>query len=590
MLIHRSPVHLLGSIWRHRVELFWPIWIGTTVVSSILVAKVLPSAQGPVDNRTPLREASTRRSFVVPLLVLLLFLGGYILLTLVGDDFTYYDDSLFTLGTLEGHNIAPFIWPDQGRFFPLAFQEYNVLRLITHTAAGYHILRVLQILGLSGIILWLCRNKSWMVRTGITVLVFLTPSILICYSGLIYVESNLVFVIACLALCIQSYERSGSRSWAVAATICAQLALYYKEISFLFLLGLGISRIASRAWASSVEPIGLRRRLSEQLKVPETRLDICMMLLVIPFLGYYLISMYPRFSIQYALNERQPFFHLLLNYGSIDVLAWILVAFVVGRVVLIARREVTPLPLWDGLAAGAVSFMFGYLDLRMQSAYYLVVVDFIAVLYLGLLAAERWKTNAKARFAILALLAVVVTQDIALSAFRVYEMKNVIRAKADLGEAIRSRYLGEIHSRSVHLFFPFANARHIMEFGAYLTYLGVPVEQGDESGSSLPSVMLFGRNIKGNGPCVYGRPLECRAANDPGPGDLIVVLPDDLSQPDQLNRYEQKNVLSLFSYQPSPSVPKWLRPCENLLRVVSPEFSQHGLPSFFLHAFVAVKT
>jgi hypothetical protein len=59
---------------------------------------------------------------VAAMALLAVFLGAYVTMTLVWEDFAYYDNSIFTLGTLKGRNYPTPIWQGQGRFFPLGHQ------------------------------------------------------------------------------------------------------------------------------------------------------------------------------------------------------------------------------------------------------------------------------------------------------------------------------------------------------------------------------------------------------------------------------------------------------------------------------------
>jgi hypothetical protein len=78
--------------------------------------------------------------------LLALFLASYIALILAWEDFAYHDNELFTLGTLQGHNIPLPIWPTQGRFFPFGLQEFNLIRHFTSSITGYHVFRIIEFL------------------------------------------------------------------------------------------------------------------------------------------------------------------------------------------------------------------------------------------------------------------------------------------------------------------------------------------------------------------------------------------------------------------------------------------------------------
>jgi hypothetical protein len=135
------------------------------------------------------------------------------------------------------------------------------------------------------------------------------------------------------------------------------------------------------------------------------------------------------------------------------------------------------------------------------------------------------------------------------------------------------------------IFFPFASPFHILEFASYLNYLGVPVEQVQAGSTEIGNVEMVGPQIKKDGPCGY-RTFVCHPGSSPDPGDLVVLLPDDLTPADESNSYRQERNGSLFSYTPRPSIPGWLQPYVNHLHVISPIFAHVQLPYSWLDASV----
>jgi hypothetical protein len=358
--------------------------------------------------------------------------------------------------------------------------------------------------------------------------------------------------------------------------------LYYKETAFLLLLGFAVGRLLSRCWKGNHAGWEFKR-----LRDPESRLDICLGLLVVPFLLFYLAAMFPNFSTHYANEFRLPLAEVLASYLKIDLLIWVFVAFALARIFLILRRKVAPLPFWDGLVLAGLGCFAGYVALRMQSAYYLAPVDLIAVLYLGRLAILSMENmGVGTRLCALALLSLVLLQDLSLSAFRMYEAKNVIHSKAELGRVIDARYASSPQNVK-RLFFPFASPYYMLEFASYLNYLGVPVEKSPVDSTATGTVMMVGKAIQKDGPCGY-RTFLCHPGSRPNPGDLVVVLPDDFTATDELNSYRQEGTEPLFSYRPRPPIPPWLQPYVNRLHVVSPIFAHDQLPDFWLNASVTI--
>jgi hypothetical protein len=171
VLLHALKAALL--VWRRRVELFWPIWITITIVSAICVALVVENAASPAaqdaHKKSPIFGARTQssnwRSLLTALASVALSLVGYIALMLAWEDFAYYDSSYLTFYPLRGIDYNPPIWTNQGRFFPLGHQEFNLVRHFTGTLIGYHALPIFQLVILSCILLTVGRagfqKEAW---------------------------------------------------------------------------------------------------------------------------------------------------------------------------------------------------------------------------------------------------------------------------------------------------------------------------------------------------------------------------------------------------------------------------------------------
>jgi hypothetical protein len=576
-------LHTLHALWRNRIALFVPFWLSITLVASVLTLALVARRKRAAGGFRQPSDPGTLGLEIPAITILGLFLAGYIALSLVWEDFAYYDDSLFTLGTLSGQNIPPFIWPDLGRFFPLCDQEYNLLRHVTSSIVGYHSLRILELVALSGILLGFLSEVKIKARVALILLILITPGILISFGGLIYPEANLIFFLICLAWSVRQFEKTRSLVWVAASVIAAQFMLYYKETVFLMIVTFAIVRIFLRCSNGANQTWDWSKIWS-----PEGVLDICLAMLSVPFLAYYVAAMYPHYRTGYEDKFRVSFAQLISAYFKIDLLAWAFFAVVLVRLVWILRRKVLPSPLWDGLALGGCAYMLGYVALRLHAAYYFAPADVIAVLCLGRLLFLSWKQlSGGARACIYAVLVLVVLQDLALSAFRVYERKNVIHAKVELAERFKQQYDRDPQSVQ-RLYFPAAIPVHIMEFGAYLNYRGVAVRRVANDSEVTRGVVLVGQSIRKDGACVGGKPLACQRAAEPAPGDLIVQLPDD-SSPDNNPNAPEHGDARLFAYDPTPSIPGWLKPLFGRLHVISPEFSRDTLPATFLQASITAR-
>jgi hypothetical protein len=565
--------------------LFWPVWIPMTVAAAVFVGCAVgwtanPTTQKPSVSFTRTSRKGSRGAFTA-MILLALFLTGYIAMILAWENFSYHDNSIFTLYTLRGHDIGPPIMPWLGRFFPFGFQEFNLIRHFTDTITGYHALRIAQLLIFSCILLILDEELSFWSRAALVIIALTTPSILTSFTWLIYHEANVLLCIVCLALFVKRFEQTQSVGWAVAAAVCAQIMIYYKETASLLLFGFAVSRIVLRCRSSDNGSWDYSR-----LWHKESRLDLCLASLAVLFWLYYLGVMLPHPTMQYAEDVRRPLAELVLSYLKVDLLALLFVIAVLVRTYLIVLRKIAPSLLWDGLGFGGVACFVGYLGLGISAAakHYSAPIDLIGLLYLGRLASlSAAKLHSWHKLVAFALLPAVLGQNVALSALRVFEYKNILHAKGEIAQLIRARY----QTASGHigrLFFPFASPYMIMEFASYLDYQGVPIKGLIDEADKLNGVSVATGTLTQDAPCVTYRKLVCHAAAAPDPGDLVIVLPDDNQSLAAIASYRAQGEL-LFSYE--PSIPQWLYPLIRSIPIVSPGANpKKELPEGWLYASV----
>ena len=184
----------------------------------------------------------------------------------------------------------------------------------------------------------------------------------------------------------------------------------------------------------------------------------------------------------------------------------------------------------------------------------------------------------------MALLGAVLFQEVSLSAFRVFERKNLIHGKAEIARVIKDRYQSRA-GNAQRLFFPFASPYNVMEFASYLSYRGAVVEGVLAESAGLNRVVLVVRAVAKDGPCVEFRSLICRAGSSPDRGDLVIVLPDDDASLAETTPYRSGGEL-LFSYEPRPRIPRWLYAPVGHLYVDASTSPHKKLPDRWLHASV----
>jgi hypothetical protein len=554
----------------HGALLFALLWLTITAVAAICVASSLRPAttlmseratRRPIDIAAEWRQVRTATA-VVMLTVLGVFIALYVATILIWEDFAYYDDSMLTLSTLKGHNFTPAIWPESGRFFPLALQEFNLIRHFTHTAAGYHVITVAQLLVFCGILLIIDDELNLASRAALVILALLTPSVFISFSGFTWQERDFLFFLACFLSCVKRFEQTRATSWAIATVVFAQIMIYCKETAFLLLLGFVVSRLILRCKNASAAKWEFRR-----LWVLESRLDLGLAALALLFVLLY-FEFVGHGNLSYAVSAEMPWAEVVLGYARVDLLPWLLVAVLLGRLFTILWHRAAPLLFWDALAAGGVACFLGYLYLRMFSGYYLAPVDLIAVLYVGRIALLSWKKMPSwGKKAALLLTFIIIMQDVGGSTFALYERKNVIQGKVQIASIVEAEYRRH-PTNNIRLFFPFAGGEQLMEFGAYLSYRGIPVGGAADEIVGVNSVVLAealrthakyapGRPAE-DAPCVEWTKIWCEFVNGPTPGDLVIVLPDDEASFAEASAYRNEGVPLLYARSRLPT-PRWLR-------------------------------
>jgi hypothetical protein len=581
-----SIFQALKAIYWDRILLFLPIW--SAVTAAMVISAGSAVAYGP---RLATRRANTIETgavvtrignggVFVALVLLGVILLGYAVFTFAWEDFANYDEAFFTLYTLKGIDFPPPIWPALGRFFPLGFQEFNLVRHVTHSVAGYHAIPFLQLLAVIGALWVLDDEMPLAARAALAAFLLVLPSFVTTFTGLVFQERDVVFWLVCLLIGVKRFDRTRSVPWAVAAIIGAQFMLYYKETASLMVLSFAIGRLVLRDMGGD-EPnrAWLWRK--------ESRLDFFLILSGVGYLLFYLVMMFPRLSMQYDEQLQVPLVETLLYYAKIDWLAWLFACVGLARAYLILGRKIAPDPFWDALALSGIIWFVAYLYLRLTTAHYLAPVDLIATLYVGRLVVigmRRIRAPLRAGATIIA--SVLLVQAVVLSAFMVYERKNVVYAKMGIAGVIAARD-SIAGAEPPRLFFPFANSYHVTEFASYLNYRGVSVEGSPLRSATHDDVLIAPRVVETDGKCVSYRPFICHADAKPKPGDLVIELPDDAaSRADEAPLRENAEMLA--SWKPFPRIPEWLFPLIDHLRIASAIGFEHEaqLPDRWLGAAV----
>lgn len=529
--------------------------------------------------------------------VFLAYLCLYIYLILYQEDFAYDDNHQFTHLSLQGRNIDLPIWLDNGRFFPLGHQEFNLLRFLSKSPTGYHAFALLQLLiVLAGLFIILSNLPVWF-RLLVMTLVMSTTSFVMSFFGLIYPERNVIFWLTILLVCFQYFLKTRAHFYFGGALIAAQFALYYKEPVFLLIGGFAGSRLLLHSLLERSLP---RRRRSWQFGQTHL-LDVGLLILVGFFFLLYTITILPSMNFGYATTRSIGTFSVLVNYLKFDLwLSVFLLALLTRFLYLIFARKLPDL-FWDSLAVGAFFYFLAYIKLQMFSGYYMAPVDFVAILYLGQLIYPWFHDKKIVLYTIATLIICLIAgQNAVYSSFHIIERKNLIQSKVQLTRFLKD-YAEQSNTHHVTLFFPYTNSDfRLMLLSTFLEYKGWRLAK-DEPPESTGEVTItvksprYYRNYRNNycvdwgwnhkGAPPYGK---CFYAKVPRSGDLIVVLGDDQVSTKELIQLKQESTL-LFHYQPYLPIPPKILPIFSKFPAISKISKFAPITDNWLHVYVFQK-
>jgi hypothetical protein len=585
-------IHPLVHYARHAATshflLIWALFLVLIIVSGLLVSgysdPILPtrSQPGTADRRTRLRWQISPTDGIAAFLFSL-FLICYISVLFYREDFAYYDNDQLTDFSLQGKPFPPPIWPNVGRFFPLAFQEFNILRFITRSPIGYHSFAVVQLLILLCALFIILREFRIRYRVLVLAMAILAPSFVIAFSDLIYPERNVLFWLAIMLFCSQGYSRSKARTYFIGCLVATHFVLYYKETVVLLVIAYAATQLLLQ-----LRDVRLAGFTTWRVFARENALSIGMLVVSGIYVAFFAAVLLPQKNFSYVAEHHAALSSVLLAYLQVDWLPLILLVVLSVRLWRFTFSNGQLDPLWDSLGVGAFAYCVGILALRLNSGYYLAPTDFIAILYLATMSAVWLSKPTKVRLSVVAIAIVcVLLQEVAYSSFRMTERKSLVTTKRELAEFLKS-YLPTADNSTLELFFPYASGYHLMELSSYLTYRGFRLAGPDATTENGRSIVIEGREQFDGNRCVQYRDYACVHQESAPTGALIVVLPDDNVSMSDVEGIGKNSVLLLS-----------LNPCTvcagegsalRLLHAISAEFSRRPLPEHWLQLQVFKKT
>ena len=497
----------------------------------------------------------------------LLFLALYIFLIFYKENFAYYDNDQFTDFSLRGIYFAPPIWLEAGRFFPLGFQEFNLVALFTHSAVGFHCLAVAQLIFVVVALIAVLREYSLVSRLVIVAAVMVTPSFVISFTGLIYTERNILFWMAVLLVSLYRYSRTRLRVDLVGCLVATQFVLYYKESAVLFIVGYAASRLLWEIYEAR------RSKLSWQEAIETDILSLGMLGLSAVWGLLFVGAMLPHHRFAYLAAHHVALGSVILAYLRIDWIPFIMLTILGIRLFQCSRAKAEIDLLWEPLAVGASTYFCVILGLGLVSGYYMAPVDFIGFPYAARAVLSLFPLKARLNTAVVAVLfACLLVHNIGYSAFRVIERKSEIASRTQLAEFVRQYAFSR---GKTELFFPFATPYHLMGISSFLTYNGIPLAGQGERADGSARILIESDKDFPDGRCVDYREYRCAHASAPGKGALIVFLPDDNASMRDVEKQAKSSILLLSAgCELCIRYERWLKPFHS----ISAEFASGTLP------------
>src|SRR6516225_2246771 len=235
LLIHSS------QIITSRLLLVWLFFLGLVVVCALLLGSPPDSLSSGLSHRGVSDGRMRLRSRLSPTdgisaIALLLFVAFYIVLIFYKEDFAAYDDDQLTDFSLRGTSFPAPVWPGVGRFFPLGHQEFNLLRFITKSSAGYHSFAVAQLIILLLALVVMLGEYKFVYRVPVLIAATLAPSFVISFTWLICTERNVLFWLAIMLLCLYEHSQTKAGIYFIGCLVATHFALYYKETVVVFVV------------------------------------------------------------------------------------------------------------------------------------------------------------------------------------------------------------------------------------------------------------------------------------------------------------------------------------------------------------------
>jgi hypothetical protein len=309
----------------------------------------------------------------------------------INSSFWEPDEGIFAHRMNSGNPLPLHIHSD-GRFYPLAHQEFNILGRFTSSPDVFHACALAPIL-LSAVFVWFVLFRlPWRFRIWPVLAILTSPSIFYISQSFIYPERNIILLLSVFVFCFCRFDRSKKKVYLFAALTAAFLSLFYKETVFLIFLGFSLTR-------GGYLYTQVRREL--RLKTPVGPSDFTAELALIGCVLFFLSTYY---IFTHSIRSGPLYDHVLEGPLFVTISRTLFLKFkATGSIIFTLSVIAYPVrifflsklrfhPIWDSLLVAAFFFFAGNIILGRVGpySYYSAPGDFLIILgTLGLLINSR---------------------------------------------------------------------------------------------------------------------------------------------------------------------------------------------------------
>lgn len=304
-------------------------------------------------------------------LFFIIFVFAYAMIFLIDPQLGPTDDVTF-LRTLQSNKplfyySSDFPYYDQikgGRFTPLMSLEYNFVAIFSNKPFWYFFYHAVQFVIFAFLLVRILKystnNKIFIYL--IPVLLFLLPGFTDNWFRLQNHERNVIFFFAILILAYIKYLEQWNIRYLIVSFICVNLALYYKEVSFVAISAFSLANLIFHP-----------KKSNSKFKLFNFILLFSSFIYLIMF--YFFILM-PGTSFSFLYKPFNLFLTVIKNifnytFFSDPILILLVIPLTVQRVYKLVTKK-SNYTIFDSFLVAATAYIIPYIILNIYSPYYLL--------------------------------------------------------------------------------------------------------------------------------------------------------------------------------------------------------------------------